>query len=90
MPLIMNNGFDMRGATMAQLSTALSGWADRKVIDKTGIAGMFDIRLDWSGTTCLLALRCRHRLRSRAFLRHHGQTRRKSPLTFRARYRSSG
>jgi uncharacterized protein (TIGR03435 family) len=49
MPLIMNNGFDMRGATMAQLSTVLSGWVDRKVIDKTGITGMFDIRLDWSG-----------------------------------------
>ena len=49
MPLTMNNGFDMRGATMAQLSTALSGRVDRKVIDKTGIAGMFDIRLDWSG-----------------------------------------
>ncbi len=48
MPLIMNNGFDIRSATMAQLSTALSGRVDRKVIDKTGIAGMFDIRLDWS------------------------------------------
>jgi uncharacterized protein (TIGR03435 family) len=45
---VMSNGFEMRGATMAQLSTALSGRVDRKVIDKTGIAGMFDIRLDWS------------------------------------------
>ena len=49
MPWMMNNGFDMRGATMAQLSTVLSGRVDRKVIDKTGITGMFDIRLDWSG-----------------------------------------
>jgi len=46
--LVMSNGFDMRGATMAQLSTALSGRVDRKVIDKTGITGMFDIHLDWS------------------------------------------
>jgi uncharacterized protein (TIGR03435 family) len=46
--LVMSNGFEMRGATMAQLSTALSGRVDRKVIDKTGIAGMFDIHLDWS------------------------------------------
>jgi uncharacterized protein (TIGR03435 family) len=48
MPLIMNNGFDLHGATMAQLCTALSGRVGRKVIDKTGIAGVFDIRLDWS------------------------------------------
>lgn len=48
-PLIMNNGFDMRGGTMAQLSSALSSRVDRKVIDNTGITGMFDIRLDWSG-----------------------------------------
>jgi uncharacterized protein (TIGR03435 family) len=45
----MNNGFEMRGATMAQLCVALSGPMGRKVIDRTGIAGMFDIRLDFSG-----------------------------------------
>jgi uncharacterized protein (TIGR03435 family) len=47
--LAMNNGFEMRGATMAQLCVALSGPMGRKVIDKTGISGMFDIRLDFSG-----------------------------------------
>ena len=45
---IMTNGFDMKGATMAELSTALSGWVDRKVVDKTGIAGAFDVRVDGS------------------------------------------
>ena len=47
--LVMNNGFEMRGATMAQLCLALSGPMGRKVVDRTGISGMFDIRLDWSG-----------------------------------------
>jgi uncharacterized protein (TIGR03435 family) len=46
--LIMNTGFDMSGATMAQLSRALSSRVDRKVIDKTGITGRFDVHLDWS------------------------------------------
>lgn len=48
MARVMNNGIDLRGATMAQLGAALSSRTDRKVIDKTGIAGVFDIRLDWS------------------------------------------
>ncbi len=47
--LVMNNGFEVRGATMAQLCVALAGPMGRKVIDRTGIAGMFDIRLDFSG-----------------------------------------
>jgi uncharacterized protein (TIGR03435 family) len=47
--LVMNNGFEMRGATMAQLCRALSGTTGRKVVDRTGISGVFDIRLDWSG-----------------------------------------
>ena len=45
----MNNGFEMRGATMAQLCLALSRPMGRKVVDRTGISGVFDIRLDWSG-----------------------------------------
>jgi uncharacterized protein (TIGR03435 family) len=48
-PLVMNNGFDLRAATITQLCVALSSRVDRKVIDKTAIAGTFDIRLDWSG-----------------------------------------
>lgn len=48
MPLISNNGFDLRGATMEQLCTALSGRMDKRVIDKTGVSGAFDIHLDWS------------------------------------------
>ena len=47
--LWMNNGFEMRGATMTQFCVALSGPTGRKVIDKTGISGTFDIRLDFSG-----------------------------------------
>lgn len=47
-PLIMNNGFQLRGATMDQFALALTVRADRKVIDKTGLTGRFDIRLDWT------------------------------------------
>jgi uncharacterized protein (TIGR03435 family) len=42
------NGFDLRSTTMEQLCTALSGRVDRRVIDKTGLSGTFDIHLDWS------------------------------------------
>ena len=38
-----------RSATMARLYVALSCPMGRKVIDRTGIPGMFDIRLDFSG-----------------------------------------
>ena len=74
MPLIMNNGFDLRGATMEQLCTALSGRAGRKVIDKTGITGIFDIRVDWSQATCLPRLR---RLRNPVRLQCRARTHQK-------------
>lgn len=41
-----NGGTDVNGTTMANLCRLLSGLADRDVIDKTGIAGMFDIHFD--------------------------------------------
>ena len=47
--LTMTNGFELRSATTAQLCLALSRPMGRKVVDRTGISGMFDIRLDWSG-----------------------------------------
>lgn len=45
-PGFMNDGLDFHGVTMAQLCSALSRFADRQVIDKTGFAGNFDIRLN--------------------------------------------
>jgi uncharacterized protein (TIGR03435 family) len=50
LPVFMNNGMDFYGATMTQLCATLSNRTDRKVIDKTGIGGMFDIRLNTSAT----------------------------------------
>ena len=47
MPRIATNGFDIYGATMMDMGKALSNRLDRNVIDKTGIAGMFDIHLEW-------------------------------------------
>jgi uncharacterized protein (TIGR03435 family) len=44
----LDGTFDMYGATMADLSIQLAIRLDRDVIDKTGIAGMFDIHLDVS------------------------------------------
>ncbi|HTX33368.1 MAG TPA: TIGR03435 family protein [Bryobacteraceae bacterium] len=41
-----NGGLDVRGITMADLCSQLSVWLDRDVIDKTGIAGTFDLHLD--------------------------------------------
>ena len=43
-----NGGFDVFGATMMDLSRALSAYVDREIVDRTGIAGRFDIHLDWS------------------------------------------
>ena len=43
---IRNGGTDVNGTTIANLCRLLSGLADRDVIDKTGIAGMFDIHFD--------------------------------------------
>lgn len=42
---IANNEFRVRGATMADLAVSLSRRLDREVIDKTGMAGTFDIRV---------------------------------------------
>jgi uncharacterized protein (TIGR03435 family) len=41
-----NGGVDTYGQTMAGLCLQLSARLDREVIDKTGIAGMFDIHLE--------------------------------------------
>ncbi|HWZ29745.1 MAG TPA: TIGR03435 family protein [Bryobacteraceae bacterium] len=43
-----NNGFEVPRVTMADFCKNLSGRLDRVVIDKTGIAGTFDIHLDLS------------------------------------------
>jgi uncharacterized protein (TIGR03435 family) len=39
-------GLDVPGATMADLCRQLSAYVDRDIIDKTGIAGTFDVHLD--------------------------------------------
>ncbi len=41
-----NGGLDTYGQTMVGLCLQLSGRLDREVIDKTGITGMFDFRLE--------------------------------------------
>jgi uncharacterized protein (TIGR03435 family) len=43
------NVFRIRAATMADLCAGLSAFLDRRVVDKTGIAGRFDIDLNLSG-----------------------------------------
>ena len=48
MSALTNGGFDVPGATMANLSRTLSDFLDRNVIDKTGITGTFDIHLNLS------------------------------------------
>jgi uncharacterized protein (TIGR03435 family) len=54
---IANNEFRVRGATMADLAVSLSRRLDREVIDKTGIAGTFDVRVPLTpGLTGMLAL----------------------------------
>jgi uncharacterized protein (TIGR03435 family) len=40
------SGLDFNGTTIAHLCSLLSGWFDRDVIDKTGLAGMFDFHFD--------------------------------------------
>jgi uncharacterized protein (TIGR03435 family) len=48
-PFLYTAGFYLQSATMEQFCAALMRvGADRKVIDKTGLQGVFDIRLDWS------------------------------------------
>lgn len=44
----MDGGMNTYGQTMRQLCFQFSVWLDRDVIDKTGIAGAFDIRFDFS------------------------------------------
>jgi uncharacterized protein (TIGR03435 family) len=46
LPGFKDYGLDFHGVTMAQFCSALSRFADRQVIDKTGIPGKFDIRLN--------------------------------------------
>lgn len=48
-PHMRNGVLDFHGATMAQVCAALSNRTDRRVIDKTGLKGTFDILLNWSG-----------------------------------------
>jgi uncharacterized protein (TIGR03435 family) len=40
------SGLDFNGTTIPHLCELLSGWVDRDVIDKTGLAGMFDFHFD--------------------------------------------
>jgi uncharacterized protein (TIGR03435 family) len=44
-PRISRSGMDFHGATMAQICAALSVRTDRRVVDKTGLAGRFDFHL---------------------------------------------
>jgi uncharacterized protein (TIGR03435 family) len=46
MSRLTNDGFDATGVTMANLSRILSDNTDRRVVDRTGIPGMFDIHLN--------------------------------------------
>jgi uncharacterized protein (TIGR03435 family) len=45
-PVWSASGLDFNGVTIANLCRLLSGWVDRDVIDKTGLAGMFDFHFD--------------------------------------------
>jgi uncharacterized protein (TIGR03435 family) len=44
----VGGGLDIKGVTMSDLCTQLSGWLMEEVIDKSGVAGTFDIHLDMS------------------------------------------
>ncbi len=48
-PAFTGGGMDFHGATMPQVAAALSTRTDRRVVDKTGLSGRFDLRLFWSG-----------------------------------------
>jgi uncharacterized protein (TIGR03435 family) len=41
-----SGGFDIPGATMADLCRRLSSYVDRDIIDNTGLKGVFDVHLD--------------------------------------------
>ena len=43
--------------SMAQLSTGLANLVGRKVIDKTGLSGNYDVKLEWTPQPGELALR---------------------------------
>jgi uncharacterized protein (TIGR03435 family) len=43
-----DKGYDAAGVTMGRFADLLSDVADRKVIDRTGLAGEFDIHLNLS------------------------------------------
>lgn len=45
---LTNAGLDVPGVTMQGFSTVLKDYADRPVVDRTGLAGAFDIHLDLS------------------------------------------
>lgn len=47
----------MGGASMAQLATALSTLVQRVVLDRTRLAGTFDVRLAWTPDSLTAALR---------------------------------
>jgi len=42
----LNGGFDILGLTIADLCRELTKFVDRDIVDKTGIAGVFDVHLD--------------------------------------------
>ncbi len=42
----LRGGFDIAGVTMADLCRQLSAYTDREILDKTGIAGVFDVHVD--------------------------------------------
>jgi uncharacterized protein (TIGR03435 family) len=48
MSRLTNNGWDVPGATMTELCRLLADNLDRNVIDKTGLAGKFDVHLSLS------------------------------------------
>jgi uncharacterized protein (TIGR03435 family) len=48
-----DEGMNTYGQTMRQLCSQFSVWLDRDVIDKTGIAGAFDIHFDFSSQDVL-------------------------------------
>lgn len=47
--------FDLRGATMTQLAQRLSGRVDRPVVDKTGIEGKFNFRVEYAADPAMRA-----------------------------------
>jgi uncharacterized protein (TIGR03435 family) len=48
MAAVTDKGWNARGVTMRRFAELLSDYADRKLIDRTGLSGEFDIHLDLS------------------------------------------